>query len=166
MTVLEDVNILVIGSASPFNVGRAVEAARRRFPGARILVLEPRRKEGATGYGGGVEIIERREVAGRDIGAKLVLFTGEGYNGLKLLAFLLPGRRLFVFTEGGGVFEWRWAERYTIRNHAAWRVRAWRPQRALGRGARAMAAAALGVLGLAGLVLWYGRLWLRRKIRR
>ena len=171
-------SILVVGSASPFNVGRAVAAMRERFGGAQIVVLQPTWRETATRPSAGVATIEWRGVRGfsalgrflalLDCDVKLVLFTGEGYNILKLLAFLLPGRRLLVFTEGGGVFEWCWAERYTIRNHVAWRLRGW-PRFAaltLARGARAVFKSVLSALQFAGLLIWYARLWVRRKMGR
>jgi hypothetical protein len=160
-------SILIVGSASPFNVGRAVETARERFPQARLLVLQPRRREAGVQYGAGVTAIDwpglrgfpalRRVLARTDYDLKLVLFTGEGYNILKLLTFLLPARRMLVFTEGGGIFEWCYEERYTIRNHVRWRLRGWNPGRALRGAVSAAANASLAALGFCDLLLWHAR---------
>lgn len=169
-------SIFIVGSASPFNVGRAVETVRERFPQARLLALQPHWRETGAQYGAGVPTIDwpglrgllalRSVLARTDYDLKLVLFTGEGYNILKLLAFLLPARRMLVFTEGGGIFEWCYEERYTIRNHVCWRIRGWRPGRALLRAAGAAATASLTTLGFCDLLLWHARFYVRRKLRR
>jgi hypothetical protein len=149
--------IVIIGSATPPNIERAVEAMLDRFAAAQVDVVAAdgalRLRDSRVGLRSWAEVRELRYQV------KVVLFTGEGQNLLKLRAFAVPARRMLVYTEGGGVFSWSFDERLAIWNHLRWRLAGGRPVPAtLARLARAVANPILSFVAFVALLFWHVRL--------
>ena len=162
-------HILIVGSGSPQNIGRAVASTRARFSKARLILLAPRSAPSVPAYGDLDAIIEWRGLPislgdeRRAYDLKVVLFTGEGQNVLKVVAFVLPARRMLVFTEGGGTFGWSVDERLAIWNHFRWRLGSGLPLAELARRLwRALTNPLLALLAFVWLLLWHAALYVRR----
>lgn len=166
-------HILLLGSGSRLNIERTIESLAQRFPAARLtLVLDggddrrySQTQVARVVHYAGLSSARRvqRQISGEPIDLKVVLFTGEGQATLKLLAFALVGRRLLVFTEGGGSFEWNFDHRLAIWNHLRWRMAGGRPLAGwLGRLARSLLTGILSLVGFTLLLLWHGGLLIQR----
>jgi len=171
-------HILLVGSGSRLNIERALDYAAARFPAARLALLAEHNDQGtrvvhagvaATGayHGLGTAASLRREAAAARYDLKVVLWTGEGQTGLKLLAFYLPARRMLLFTEGGGAFTWSFDDRLAIWNHVRWRMGSGRPLLAtLRRLGWAVLNPILSFVAFILLLLWHAGLFVRRILGR
>jgi hypothetical protein len=179
-------HILLVGSASSPHIAAALQSMQARFPAARLaLVILHEKQDPLPGSDGFDQIIAyeglwqarslQRQVADLHCDLKVVLMTGEGQMLLKLLAFTLPARRMLVYSEGGGSFDWSFDHRQAIFNHLRWRVINWRPSLQLNlktrlRLDRAVFKTILNPLlafgAFIGLLLWHGGLLVKRIIYR
>ena len=163
--------VLLVGSGSAQNLQRAVSAVQERFPYARLQLVVPAGRRAAasgvwqyTGPGSGPRL--RRQASAQSFDLKVVLFTGEGQVPLKLLAFALPARRMLVFTEGGGAFEWSFDQRLAIWNHITWRFGRGRPLwELLRRLVHAIVTPMLSLVAFVLLLLWHLELFVHRRVR-
>ena len=171
-------HVLLVGSGSRLNIERALEYAAAHFPAARLALLAPRNDRGphldharidkTIAYEGlSAAASLRREAAAARYDLKVVLWTGEGQMGLKLLAFFLPARRMSLFTEGGAAFTWSFDDRLAIWNHVRWRMGSGRPLLAtLRRLGRAVLNPLLSFVAFILLLLWHAGLFVRRILGR
>lgn len=169
-------HILIVGSGSPLNIGRAVASMRQRFPAARLALLAARSSQRAPDrahldanveWSGLATLarVRRESPGGYDL--KLVLLTGEGQMLLKLLSFALPARRMLVFTEGGGFFGWSFDERLAIWNHIKWRLGGGLPVQEIARRLwRALTNPLLALAAFIVLLLWHAGLLVQRMLGR
>jgi hypothetical protein len=165
--------ILLVGCGSQLNIASAAHALRARFPAARLVLLAAGDHvqavralpdlDAVIPYAGISET--RRSVESARYDLKVALFTGEGQARLKLVSFLLPARRMLIFTEGGGMFAWSFDQRLAIWNHVRWRFSGGRPLfETLRRLARAIVTPLVSFLAFILLLLWHARLLLYRLV--
>lgn len=169
--------ILVIGSASAPNSERALAAVAARFPQAALSVLAPAVQTPPLRPHAGVTVIAyagvsrlgplRRTVAAERFDLKVALFTGEGHNLFKLAAFTLPARRMLVYSEGGGMFEWCFDQRRAVVNHVIGRIRHYPLHIGVsGRPLLVLFLPLLSLLAFVALLLWHAQALLYRTVRR
>lgn len=170
--------VLIVGSGSIPHIRKVIGAVHTRFPKARLVLMIWHSNQHLFYSNTGLDetiayqglhqaLALWRQVANLQCDVKVVLFTAEGQVMLKLLAFFLPARRMLVYTEGGGSFEWDFDQRLAIWNHIKWRLGGGSPLLTLLRRlGRSIFNPLLSLVAFILLLLWHGRLMAKRMISR